>query len=124
MRTGTVAAEVRTDVAALLKDVRFTEERINEIIAAVPRGIITSPADVGGYPHYRGEPYKDTDGDGMPDECELKHGLNPNDPTDATADKNGDGYTHIEDFINGTDPSKKVDWKDLKNNVDPRAARS
>ena len=36
-------------------------------------------------------------------------------------DSNGDGYLNIEEFINGTDPqSKKIDWTDLKNNVDPR----
>lgn len=123
VRTGKVTARASTDIAAILKDVRFTEERINEITAAVARGIITSPADVGGYPDYKGEPYKDADNDGMPDEWETKHGLNPNDPTDATADKSGDGYTNIEKFIHGLDPSKRIDWKDLKNNVDPLEAR-
>lgn len=57
----------------------------------------------------------------MPDDWEKKHGLNPNDASDASGDLNGDGYTNIEEFINGTDPrGKKVDWTDLKNNVDKR----
>ena len=43
----------------------------------------------------------------------------PNDAADAAKDLNGDGYTNIEKFINGIDPSKKTDWKDPKNNVDP-----
>ncbi|MBN2610002.1 MAG: polysaccharide lyase [Bacteroidales bacterium] len=81
-------------------------------------GIITDIAQVGGYPEYYGEPRKDTDMDGMPDEWEKKYKLNPKDPADAVLDCNGDGYTNIEKYINGIDPAKKVDWKDLKNNTD------
>jgi hypothetical protein len=45
--------------------------------------------------------------------------LNPNDPSDAATDLNGDGYSNIEKFIYGLDPqAPKVDWTDLKNNVD------
>jgi len=80
------------------------------------KGIITDISQVGGYPEYKGKPYVDTDKDGMPDKWEKKHGLNPNDPSDAKLDSNNDGYTNIEDYINGIDPTKKVDWKDLKNN--------
>lgn len=81
-------------------------------------GIITDISQVGGYPEYKGKAYKDSDGDGMPDAWEKKYGLNPNDPTDANGDINGDGYTNIEKYINGIDPTKKVDWKDPKNNND------
>ncbi|MFA9390210.1 MAG: polysaccharide lyase family 1 protein [Prolixibacteraceae bacterium] len=84
-------------------------------------GIITDIREVGGYPEYKGEPYVDTDKDGMPDEWEKKYaklGLNPNNPADANLDCNGDGYTNIEKYINGIDPTKKVDWKDLKKNED------
>ena len=82
-------------------------------------GIITDVKQVGGYPAYRGEPVKDTDGDGIPDWWEEKYGLNPNDPSDAAKDCNGDGYTNIEKYLNGLDPAKKIDWKDLRNNRDP-----
>ena len=68
------------------------------------KGIITDIAQVGGYPDYSGQPYADADSDGIPDEWETSHGLNPRDPADAAADANGDGYTNIEDFLNGTDP--------------------
>jgi hypothetical protein len=81
-------------------------------------GIITDISQVGGYPEYKGKAYKDSDGDGMPDAWEKKYGLNPNDPSDANGDINGDGYTNIEKYINGIDPTKKVDWKDPKNNND------
>lgn len=80
------------------------------------KGIITDISQVGGYPEYKGKPYVDTDKDGMPDAWEKKYGLNPNDPSDAQGDLNGDGYTNIEDYINGVNPAIKVDWKDLANN--------
>ena len=47
------------------------------------QGIITDISQVGGYPVYKGKPYKDADGDGMPDKWEIKYGLNPDDPDDA-----------------------------------------
>src|SRR5699024_2410094 len=85
------------------------------------KGIIMDISQVGGYPEYSGEPYSDTDSDGMPDAWEEKYDLNPNDPSDATGDLNGDGYTNIEMYINGIDPTKKVDWTDPDNNYDTLA---
>lgn len=82
------------------------------------QGIITDPSQVGGLPEYNGTPYIDTDKDGMPDAWEIKYGLNPNDSGDAALDCNGDGYTNIEKYINGIDPTIKVDWKNLDNNHD------
>lgn len=80
-------------------------------------GIITNVDEVGGYPAYNGTPWKDSDHDGIPDKWEIRFGLNPHDPSDATKlDKNG--YTYIEDYLNGVDPKKKIDWKDTKNNKD------
>ena len=87
------------------------------------QGIITDIRQVGGLPEYKGEPYRDSDNDGMPDAWEIKNGLNPNDPSDAVKDCNGDGYTNIEKYINGIDTKKKVDWKDVKNNYDTLAKR-
>lgn len=67
--------------------------------------IINSQADVGGWPEYASaSPPADTDEDGMPDAWETQHGLNPQDAADNTADPDGDGYTNIEEFLNGTDP--------------------
>ena len=48
---------------------------------------------------------KDTDLDGIPDEWETSHGLNPNDSSDATAivtdeTKSYNGYTNIEVYLN------------------------
>jgi hypothetical protein len=81
-------------------------------------GIITDPRQMGGYPQYKGKPYKDSDKDGMPDEWEIANGLNPNDPSDAVKDCTGDGYTNIEKYINGISTKEKTDWTNLKNNHD------
>lgn len=69
------------------------------------KGILTDIEQVGGYPAYSGVPYADGDGDGLPDEWELQYGLDPQNAADASLDLNGDGYTNIEDFINGLDPA-------------------
>jgi hypothetical protein len=123
VRTGDASAKAGPDAAADFSHVGYTQQVIDEILARIPKGIITNPSQVGGYPEYKGKPYKDSDGDGMPDDWEKAHGLNPNDPSDASGDLNGDGYTNIEKFINSLDPrAKKVDWTDLKNNVDRRNA--
>ncbi len=82
------------------------------------KGIIKDISQVGGYPEYKGEPYQDTDGDGIPNAWEKKYGLDPKDPSDATGDLNGDGYTNIEMYFNGIDPTNKVDWTRWVNNHD------
>ena len=88
------------------------------------QGVITDPRQMGGYPEYKAwEPYVDTDGDGMPDEWEKANGLNPNDPSDAIKDCNGDGYTNIEKYINAIPTNSKVDWRNLNNNYDTLAAK-
>jgi hypothetical protein len=95
------------------------EVRSGEVTYKEGKGIITHPDQVGGYPAYNGEPYVDTDGDGMPDEWEMQFGLNPQDPTDAVQDLNADGYTNIEDFINGLDPSAPAQrWESPRNWMD------
>ncbi|MCX2476653.1 polysaccharide lyase [Pedobacter sp. MC2016-05] len=62
-------------------------------------GIITDVSQVGGYPEYKGTPYKDADNDGMPDAYELKNGLNPKDASDA-AKISKSGYSNIEVYLN------------------------
>jgi hypothetical protein len=85
--------------------------RRGEVTYQKGRGIITDVKQVGGYPEYRGEPYPDDDSDGMPNSWEIAHGLNPHEAADAVGDLNGDGYTNIEDFLNGLDPrAPKQQW--------------
>lgn len=63
--------------------------------------IIDSPAQVGGWPDLApGTPWIDSDGDGLPDDWERAHGLDPADPSDGPADPDGDGFTNLEDWLN------------------------
>lgn len=65
-------------------------------------GIIDSQDQVGGFLEFPEvlSPEKDSDNDGMPDDWELKSGLNPDDAADASKyDLNSD-YTNIEIYIN------------------------
>jgi len=72
-------------------------------------GIIDEPTDVKDavaspnfpWPAYRtsGAPI-DSDHDGMPDDWERRAGLNPGDPSDGNADRDGDGYSNLEEYLN------------------------
>jgi len=69
------------------------------------KGIIDSQNDAGGYPtssNFKGGTAKtDTDRDGMPDEWETLHGLNPNDASDgAIVSLSADDYTNLELYLN------------------------
>ncbi|MCM4167350.1 hypothetical protein KCTC52924_02933 [Arenibacter antarcticus] len=46
-----------------------------------------------------GTPYIDADGDGMDDNWELANNLDPKDGSDGQKDRNGDGYTNLEEFL-------------------------
>lgn len=63
-------------------------------------GIIDSPTDAGGWPAYKTGPAPlDTDHDGIPDEWEMAHGLDPKNPADGAAFTR-DGYTNLEQYLN------------------------
>ncbi|QES90944.1 polysaccharide lyase [Rhizosphaericola mali] len=82
-------------------------------IDSYKKGIIYDVRQVGGYPDYNGTPYKDSDNDGIPDDYEKKHGLNPNNSKDAgIISKNG--YSNIENYLNSLVPIDKVIVKDGK----------
>jgi len=63
-------------------------------------GIIDSPKDAGGWPEYKsGDAPTDSDHDGIPDEWEKAHGLDPKDAADGAAYR-PDGYTNLEHYLN------------------------
>jgi len=53
----------------------------------------------------RGGKFPDVDEDRMADDWESAYGLNPANPSDAGLDPDGDGYTNLQEFQNGTDPN-------------------
>lgn len=52
----------------------------------------------------------DSDGDGIPDKVELAMGLDINNPNDARGDLDGDGYSNLEEYQAGTNPSDSASF--------------
>jgi len=66
---------------------------------------IDDPMEVGGWPVLAmGEGMTDKDLDGMPDNWEIKYGFDPENSQDGSMDFDNDGYTNIEEYLNGTNP--------------------
>lgn len=69
-------------------------------------GIIDSQSDVGGWPELKSTAAPiDSDHDGMPDAWEVRFGLDPKNAQDGALDRDGDGYTNLEEYLNATDPT-------------------
>jgi hypothetical protein len=86
-------------------------------IGTAGNGIITDVSQVGGYPEYQGEPVRDLGADGIPLSWKAKYHLDVKDAGLAQKDLQGDGYTVMDKYLDGLDPTKKVDWSDPKSNV-------
>jgi len=72
---------------------------INDVINGTG-AIIDDEDEVGSWPVYESYDERiDTDLDGMWDQWETDNGLNPNDPADRNGDRNGDGYTNLEEYL-------------------------
>jgi len=125
------AQDAYRDVLAGAGAVRPRRDAIDErvvrmvrsgVVGGGDRGIIRHPDEVGGLPAYGFSPDElaaDSDHDGMPDEWERKHRLDPDDGADHPRDIDADGYTNLEEYLNGTDPRRFVDYRDLDNNRGP-----
>jgi hypothetical protein len=50
----------------------------------------------------------DMDNDGMPDIWEDRYGFNQYDPIDASQDTDNDGITNLQEYTDGTNPTKKL----------------
>ena len=86
-------------------------------IGTAGNGIITDISQVGGWPEYKGEPIEDLCPDGIPLSWKKKFGLDANDSSLAQKDLQGDGYTVMAKYLDGLDPTKKIDWSVPKSNV-------
>ena len=52
----------------------------------------------------------DSDGDGLPDEWETRHGLSTNSVADALEDFDGDGMSNRAEYIAGTNPTNSLSY--------------
>ena len=100
---------------------------INDYLNATGDTLVSSVDMVGGWPYYdngvhryipeaqfianpgqyqlnMGTAYPDSDNDGMSDVWETAHGLDENNPDDRNEDSDNDGYTNLEEFLNGPLP--------------------
>lgn len=81
------------------------DERIIEEVRNRTGSWPDHPSDVGGWPDLEaGTPCPDSDEDGMPTEWENLHSFDSGDPSDRNGDRDGDGYTNLEEYLNGTHP--------------------
>jgi len=106
-KTGKQIYEAVLDGAGAVLPARDpVDRRIINDIRTDTGAIINSQQDVGGWPVYKSTKAPgDNDRDGMADEWETGHGLNAKDPDDHKNDPDKDGYTNLEEYINGTDPN-------------------
>jgi pectate lyase len=92
--------------ARIIEEIRTGTARYGRSYGGGGKGIIDSPADVGGWPELRSaEAPPDADGDGMPDAWEQAHGLDPQDPADGPREQS-DGYTWLEAYLNSLVPAE------------------
>ncbi len=91
-------------------------------VGTAGNGIITDPSQVGGYPEYLGEPVKDLCPDGIPLSWKVKYHLDTNNVDLGQKDLLGDGYTVMDKYLDGLDPTKKIDWNDPQSNVNTLSA--
>lgn len=85
----------------IIEEVRTGTARFRGSRTGLP-GLPDSQDDVGGweeYPEIRRPPDWDSDDDGMPDFWERRAGLDPRNPADAQQDRDGDGYTNLEEYL-------------------------
>jgi hypothetical protein len=65
--------------------------------------LVAGVSEISGWPNLATQaPLADRDNDGMPDEWESRHGLNPDDPADRNR-IGASGYTMVEIYINSLD---------------------
>jgi len=100
-----ILSRVAEDVGANLPRQDSIDQRIiNEVIAG-EGSIIDDPSEVGGWINaLGGTPYVDNDADGMSDNWETFHRLDPTNSLDRNNDEDNDGYTNLEEFLNSTNP--------------------
>lgn len=89
-----------TSGASLVRDA--ADARLVKGVRDRTHCMIDSQDEVGGWPELKTKSApSDRDRDGMPDQWEKDHGLNPDDYEDGNRDRDKDGYTNLEEYLNG-----------------------
>ncbi|MBA7630544.1 hypothetical protein ES703_38067 [subsurface metagenome] len=101
----TAYERVLAEAGATLPKQDAVDTRIlNDVIYGTGK-IINDEEEVGGWPELKStEPPQDSDQDGMPDDWEERYGFDADDPADRNGDADGDSYTNLEEYLNGTEP--------------------
>ena len=73
-----------------------SKDKEQDVVASPPGASVGRPI----------KPVKDADADGLPDQWERAHGLNPEDAEDINADPDKDGLVNRDEFALGLDPQK------------------
>jgi hypothetical protein len=90
----------------IVEEVRTGTARFGATYKGGGKGLIDSQRDVGGWPELRSLPAPaDSDHDGLPDDWERAHGLDPLDPSDGARPAPGEGYTQLELYLNSLVPN-------------------
>ena len=101
--------QILNEAGAILPATDAVDMRIVNDVVNGTGEIIDHPNQVGGYPPIAsGTAPTDSDNDGMPDSWEDAHSLNKTDPNDRNFDLDNDGYTNLEEYLNGDDPNRYI----------------
>jgi len=97
--------EVLDHVGAVLPKRDMIDERIIREVrtgkTTYGDGMIDRVDQTEGWPELKSSPApRDTDRDGIPDAWEQQHGLDHANPADGNEDRDGDGFTNLEEYLN------------------------
>ena len=94
----------QSTINAELPWVAFSVDTDGDSLPDNTTGITVSQFEAGA-----AEDLRDSDGDGMIDSWEVLFGLNPVEPGDANLDKDGDGYSNLDEYLQFGDPDDSTD---------------
>lgn len=93
-------AQVLNSVGAILPTPDPWDRQLIREVREAQRSLRQPPLEPDQWPVLNaGVPYPDEDADGMDDRWERQQQLDPSDPNDRNLDPDGDGYTHLENFL-------------------------
>ncbi|MSU49124.1 MAG: hypothetical protein EXS37_08590 [Opitutus sp.] len=89
----------------IVREIRTDTAKFGASYKGGGKGLFDSQRDLGGWLELRLRPaHLDSEHDGIPDDWERAHGLDPNDLADGARAANADCYTHQEVYLNSLIP--------------------